>query len=962
MATAGKGIELEEGWAFIMERGFVPLEECLNSSADYRSTFRAQDWMLIYTTVYNMCTQRHPASYVEELYEHVRGAMCSYLNRTALPSLKKVHGPFMLDELVRRWNNHYIMVRWIKKIFDYLDRFHVKRAEKLPLQALGSQCFLQEVFLQVKGDVRSAVLDMIYRERQGEFVDRSLLKSVVFIYVEMSASELDVYIEELENPFLKTTAEYYQKESAVWADQCSFPEFLLKAELCVEAENGRRVAYLHAHTYEGLMRVCETEILGVHQATMLAKENSGLVALLEQDKRDDLSRLYRLYSSVNMKNRLQPIAQMLSKHIEKDGFQLVNEYKARIAREEEEHAAGSSRSEFGGGALTSPAAAQLRLEPAVSVASLGGTGMDVDTGTTSGSVSGLVDGFTGSAAGGGAGNTPLIGVGVSSADRSEFIVKLLALHERYYDLVINCFGDSLPFHKAMKEAFEAFLNFHVGKTSSAELFANYCDSLLSVGGIGARMGEDQVEDQLERIVRLFNFLTEKDVFSAFARKQLAKRLLLEKSHSDDAERSLIAKLKLRCGAHYTSKLEGMITDMNLSRDMQRSFRRWFEDRKLAIAEGRIQEFNMGGTTPASTPAVPVPAPAPALVPAPVPAPAPGHETGTPTGYARPASRVVLPMSTPPVPPRSAPGPPVPPPPAHTLPDVALSPTERASVEQARDPVAKPSRDFQLVATSEEISDMESSASTVNIEGVECSVRVLTSGHWPSYKDDRLTLPMELERCITSFREYYDQKTSQRILRWVHPLGKCQVDTAAYRTNAKVPRVELQVSTHQACILVQYNYKDELTFKQILDALGSSDADLVKQFVVSLTKKVALLVRRGKGKDITDDEVFALNTDFKPLRRRITLPTPTARVSQEEKAATQHGVVEDRKHSIEAAIVRVMKQKKQLEHSQLVAEVSRLLMAVFKPDPKQIKTRIEDLIVREYLKRDDNNNSVYEYLA
>ena len=35
---------------------------------------------------------------------------------------------------------------------------------------------------------------------------------------------------------------------------------------------------------------------------------------------------------------------------------------------------------------------------------------------------------------------------------------------------------------------------------------------------------------------------------------------------------------------------------------------------------------------------------------------------------------------------------------------------------------------------------------------------------------------------------------------------------------------------------------------------------------------------------------------------------------------------------------------------------------FKPDPKQIKKRIEDLIAREYLERDSNNNNVYKYLA
>ena len=87
----------------------------------------------------------------------------------------------------------------------------------------------------------------------------------------------------------------------------------------------------------------------------------------------------------------------------------------------------------------------------------------------------------------------------------------------------------------MKEAFERFVNEQVGESATAQLFANYCDSLLNSGGRGAKMSEADVETQLEKLVKLFTYLSEKDVYQEFCRKQLAKRLLLERSHSDDAE-------------------------------------------------------------------------------------------------------------------------------------------------------------------------------------------------------------------------------------------------------------------------------------------------------------------------------------------------------------------------------------------------------------------------------------------
>ena len=45
-----------------------------------------------------------------------------------------------------------------------------------------------------------------------------------------------------------------------------------------------------------------------------------------------------------------------------------------------------------------------------------------------------------------------------------------------------------------------------------------------------------------------------------------------------------------------------------------------------------------------------------------------------------------------------------------------------------------------------------------------------------------------------------------------------------------------------------------------------------------------------------------------------------------------------------------------------AEVSRQLSARFVPDPQSVKKRIESLIEREYLERDEKDRKLYQYLA
>lgn len=72
-------------------------------------------------------------------------------------------------------------------------------------------------------------------------------------------------------------------------------------------------------------------------------------------------------------------------------------------------------------------------------------------------------------------------------------------------------------------------------------------------------------------VWLFRCLRAKDVFEAFFRKDLAKRLLLGRAASDDAERSVLASLKAECGPSYTSKLEGMMRDVAACRALEADF-------------------------------------------------------------------------------------------------------------------------------------------------------------------------------------------------------------------------------------------------------------------------------------------------------------------------------------------------------------------------------------------------------
>lgn len=60
---------------------------------------------------------------------------------------------------------------------------------------------------------------------------------------------------------------------------------------------------------------------------------------------------------------------------------------------------------------------------------------------------------------------------------------------------------------------------------------------------------------------LFKYIEDKDVFQTFYTTKLSKRLIHGVSASDEAEASMISKLKEACGFEYTNKLQRMFTGM-----------------------------------------------------------------------------------------------------------------------------------------------------------------------------------------------------------------------------------------------------------------------------------------------------------------------------------------------------------------------------------------------------------------
>ncbi|EXB40823.1 hypothetical protein L484_009068 [Morus notabilis] len=492
-------IELEEGWAY-MQRGITKLKRILEELPE--PPFTGEEYMMLYTTIYNMCTQKPPHDYSQQLYDKYREVFEEYITSTktrflgvmtcvkcnppkecwknllgicshVMPSLREKHDEFMLRELVKRWANHKVMVRWLSRFFFYLDRYFIARRSLPPLNEVGLTCFRDLVYREVNAKARDAVIVLIDKEREGEQIDRALLKNVIDIFVEIGMGQMDSYVEDFEALMLEDTGAYYSRKASNWILEDSCPDYMLKA-------------------------ILQHELLVVYATQLLEKEHSGCRALLRDDKVEDLSRMYRLYHKIP--RGLDPVANVFKQHITGEGTVLVQQAE---------------------------------------------------------------DACTNQANGAG-------------TQEQVLVRKIIELHDKYMTYVNDCFQNHTLFHKALKEAFEVFCNKTVAGTSSAELLAAFCDNILKKGG-SEKLSDEAIEETLEKVVKLLAYISDKDLFAEFYRKKLARRLLFDRSASEEHERCILTKLKQQCGGQFTSKMEGMVTDLTLARDNQNNFEEYLRN-------------------------------------------------------------------------------------------------------------------------------------------------------------------------------------------------------------------------------------------------------------------------------------------------------------------------------------------------------------------------------------------------
>ncbi|KAJ3321345.1 hypothetical protein HDV06_004449 [Boothiomyces sp. JEL0866] len=367
-----------------------------------------------------------------------------------------------------------------------------------------------------------SMLKMIYRERKGETIDSGLLQTITDSTVTLGINDidsklttLDLYQTYFEKEFIEQTEIFYKAESEIYIGSNPITDYMKKAGIWLEEEENRVKSYLHPSTRDGLIAKAEIVLIANH-ATIIQDQFQPLI---EKDKIDDLTRMFGLLSRVP--STLERLRDLFLNHVKQQGLDAVRKVQESMA-------------EIAASGAATPV--EEGEKPAKKTSS------------------------------------------PNEVDPKIYMEALLFVHTKFAATTVSAFKSEAGFVASLDKACREFINRNAfctsGSSKSSELLAKYTDSLLRKG---SKINEDnEIEDLLNGAMTIFKFIEDKDVFQKFYTKNLAKRLVNSTSASDDAEASMISKLKEACGYEYTSKLQKMFGDMSVSKDLNSEFREKME--------------------------------------------------------------------------------------------------------------------------------------------------------------------------------------------------------------------------------------------------------------------------------------------------------------------------------------------------------------------------------------------------
>jgi cullin 3 len=396
-----------------------------------------------------------------------------------------------------------------------LFRDHILRSH---LASTGSETITFDI-------LNSVVLDQIGMERDGDVINKHLIKSCISILDSLYENDDEnhedkLYLTTFEPEFLRTSRKFYENECARLLRDSDCSTWLRQTKKRLSEEETRCQTTILPLSSVKIAKVVESEMISCHLTDFLAMEGSGIKAMINNDRYDDLTLLYELVS------RIDPAKEPLKVALQGRVADLGGEINKMI-----------QTTDFSAAAVVTTAEEGASIE--------GGEKSKAQKQNA---------------------------VAKQTMAAIRWVDEVLRLKEKFDVMCTKCMNSDLILQTALTKSFSDFINVFPRCSEYVSLFID--DNLKR--GIKGKT-EAEIEEVLEKATTLVRYIQDRDMFERYYKKHLARRLLHGKSESQDAEKTMISRMKMELGNSFTAKLEGMFRDMSLSEEFTAKYRTHIND-------------------------------------------------------------------------------------------------------------------------------------------------------------------------------------------------------------------------------------------------------------------------------------------------------------------------------------------------------------------------------------------------
>ncbi|TQS38475.1 hypothetical protein Golomagni_01017 [Golovinomyces magnicellulatus] len=458
---------------------------------------------------------------------------------------RRIVGEEFLKGIKASWEDHIMTMNMTTDVLMYMDRVYCADNNKASIFTTAMGLFRDHILrspltaTETKPlifDILNAVLlDQIGMERDGDVINKSLIRSCIYMLeglYESDKENLDekLYLTVFEVEFLKNSKNFYKMECERLLRNSDTSVWLRQTKRRLEEEQNRCQTTISTSTFSKISKIVEEEMISAHISDFLAMEMTGIKSMIENDRLEDLSLLYQILSKVD------PLKDPLKVAIQSRVLELGSKINKNLL------CTNTSDSN---------SSAQAEMDKTKDVAARPYNLLKQNTAARQTTVA------------------------------IRWVDEILSLKDKFDMVWKECLNEDLTMQTAITDSFSNFINMF---PRCSEYLSLFIDDNLKRGIKGKT--EFEVEFVLDKAVTLLQYIQDKDMFERYYKKHLARRLLHKKSESGDVEKQMISKMKQEIGNAFTTKLEGMFRDMTISDELTSQYRTYIKDSE-EIRKGQI---------------------------------------------------------------------------------------------------------------------------------------------------------------------------------------------------------------------------------------------------------------------------------------------------------------------------------------------------------------------------------------